>query len=246
MPSTAIDLAGQRARLYFMCGKMAAGKSTLARELANAKGAILLVQDEYFEALYPGEIRSIEDFVRCSARLRSALTSHIRDLLSQGVSVVLDFPGNTRTQRQWFRELLKDTHVEHELHFIDAPDDLCKRQLKQRSAAQPAGAAWTTDAEFDAFTAYFRPPAADEGFNVVRHPRPESQSLRGTLRPAVRPDIPALQRVRLAVRENRLSDPTRISETDYVAAMEELGRTWVIEEGGDVVAFASGYATGTV
>jgi GNAT superfamily N-acetyltransferase len=67
-----------------------------------------------------------------------------------------------------------------------------------------------------------------------------------TLRPAVRPDIPALQRVRLAVRENRLSDPTRITEADYVAAMEELGRTWVIEEGGEVVAFASGYLTGGV
>ena len=67
-----------------------------------------------------------------------------------------------------------------------------------------------------------------------------------TPRPAVRSDIPALQRVRLAVRENRLSDPARITEADYVAAMEELGRTWVIEEGGEVVAFASGYATGSV
>lgn len=67
-----------------------------------------------------------------------------------------------------------------------------------------------------------------------------------TLRPAVRRDIPALQRVRLAVQENRLSDPTRITEADYVAAMEERGRTWVIEQGGEVVAFASGYAAGSV
>ena len=104
-----------------MCGKMAAGKSTYARGLARTKNAVLLVQDEFLGALYPGEIRSIEDFVRCSARVRDTLSLHVQDLLSRGVSVVLDFPGNTRAQRQWFRELFEGASVEHELHFIDAP-----------------------------------------------------------------------------------------------------------------------------
>jgi hypothetical protein len=76
---------------------------------------------------------------------------------------------------KWFRVLLEGTGVEHELHFIDVPDDLCKRQLRQRSAALPAGSAWTTDAEFDALTAYFEPPAADEKFNVIRHERASTQ-----------------------------------------------------------------------
>jgi hypothetical protein len=35
----------------------------------------------------------------------------------------------------------------------------------------PDGAPWTTDAEFDAVTAYFQPPSVDEGFHVVRHER---------------------------------------------------------------------------
>jgi hypothetical protein len=43
--------------------------------------------------------------------------------------------------------------------------------LKARSAHLPPGSAWTSDAAFDAITAYFRPPADDEGFTVVRHPR---------------------------------------------------------------------------
>lgn len=154
-----------------MCGKMAAGKSTHARRLARAKNAVLLVQDEFLDALYPGEIQSIQDFVKCSARLRDGLSLHIRDLLSRGVSVVLDFPGNTRAQRQWFRELFEGANVEHELHFIDAPDDLCKRQLRRRSEGLPAGSAWTTDAEFDAVTAYFQAPGEDERLNVIRHER---------------------------------------------------------------------------
>ena len=164
-------MSGELAKLYFMCGKMAAGKSTYAKELARTNNAVLFIQDEYLEALFPGEIRTIPDFVKYSARLRDALAPHIRTLLTRGISVVLDFPANTRVQRQWFREILDRANVEHELHFIDAPDDLCKRQLKQRSASLPAGAPWTTDAEFDAITAYFQSPAGDEGFNVITHER---------------------------------------------------------------------------
>lgn len=67
-----------------------------------------------------------------------------------------------------------------------------------------------------------------------------------SLRLANRTDIPGMHRVRMAVRENTLSDPTRITEADYIAAMEDLGRTWVIEAEGEVVAFASGYAAGSV
>jgi len=160
-----------RAKLYFMCGKMAAGKSTHARELAQTRNAVLLVQDEFLGTLYAGDIRTIQDFVKYSARVRDALSLHIKDLLSRGVSVVLDFPGNTRVQRQWFREIFEDANVDHELHFIDIPNDLCKRQLRQRSTALPAGSAWTTDAEFDAITVYFQAPAEDENFNVIRHER---------------------------------------------------------------------------
>ncbi|HEY8878857.1 MAG TPA: ATP-binding protein [Roseateles sp.] len=159
------------ARLIFFCGKMAAGKSTLSRELAARHDAVLLVQDGWLEKLFPAEILTIPDFVRCSTRLREALGPHVVALLKRGTSVVLDFPGNTRSQRVWFRELFEQAGVAHELHFIDAPDELCKRQLRLRSQGLPEGAPWTTDAEFDAITAYFQPPDEDEGFVVIRHSR---------------------------------------------------------------------------
>lgn len=160
-----------QAKLLFMCGKMAAGKSTLARELAERENAVLIIQDEFLEQLFPGEIIAIADFVRYSARLRAALSPHICLLLSKGVSVVLDFPGNTRKQRAWFRDLFEQAKTAHELHFIDASDEVCKRQLKERSKGLPPGSAWTTEAEFDAITAYFEAPAIEEGFNVLRYER---------------------------------------------------------------------------
>jgi predicted kinase len=160
-----------KAKLFFFCGKMAAGKSILARELAERENAVLLVQDEFLERLFPGDIVDIPGFVKYSSRVKNALESHICSLLAMGVPVVLDFPGNTRNQRAWFRRLFEASEADHELHFIDAPDDLCKRQLKERSKGLPAGAAWTTDAEFDAITAYFEPPSVEEHFNVIRHER---------------------------------------------------------------------------
>jgi len=159
------------ATLIFLCGKMAAGKSTLAKSLAEREHAVLLVQDELLDHLFPGEITDIPGFVRYSSRLKNALGPHVCALLSMGVSVVLDFPGNTRAQRAWFRELFERAGAGHELHFVDASDALCKRQLRARSTDLPDGAPWTTDAEFDAVTAYFQPPSADEGFHVVRHER---------------------------------------------------------------------------
>jgi predicted kinase len=145
---------------------MAAGKSTLSRELAERENAVLLVQDEFLERLFPGEIVDVPGFVKYSSRVKDALGPHICSLLSRGVSVVLDFPGNTRKQRAWFRHLFEASEAEHELHFIDASDEFCKRQLKERSRGLPAGTAWTTDAEFDAITAYFEPPSIAKNTSI--------------------------------------------------------------------------------
>ena len=159
------------AKLIFLCGKMAAGKSTLAKELAERDHAILIVQDQFLDSLYPDEILDISGFVKYSTRLKNALEPHVSALLAKGVTVVLDFPGNTKAQRAWFRGMIERANVEHELHFVDASDAVCKRQLEDRSKHLPPGSPWTTDAEFEAVTAYFQPPSSEEGFNVVRHER---------------------------------------------------------------------------
>jgi predicted kinase len=158
-------------KLIFFCGKMAAGKSTLARALAARERAVMLSQDTLAEQLFPGKIVDIPSYLKYSTRLNGAIRPHVAELLTLGTSVVLDFPGNTRSQRAWFRSLFEQAGVGHELHFIDAPDALCKRQLHERSKMLPPGTPWTSEAEFDMIMAHFLPPAEDEGFNVIRHHR---------------------------------------------------------------------------
>lgn len=59
------------------------------------------------------------------------------------------------------------------------------------------------------------------------------------LRQATRDDIPDMHRIRLAVRENRLTS-TDVREEHYVSEIEASGRGWVLAEDDKVVAFAVG------
>ncbi|PSM50696.1 cell division protein ZipA [Chroococcidiopsis sp. CCALA 051] len=159
-----------KSTLFFFCGKMAAGKSTLARQIAKEYNAILFVEDELLAQLYPDEIVDIPSYIKYSPRLRTAISSHISDLLSREISVVLDFSANTINQRKWFRGLFEKANAAHELYFINATDDLCKRQLKERSKNQ-SESAFVSDMVFEEITKYFQPPSEEEQFNIVIYDR---------------------------------------------------------------------------
>ena len=145
---------------------MAAGKSTLAQKIAADASAILISEDAWLSELYSEEINDFNDYLTYSSRLKTIVLPHVQSLLKQGISVVLDFPGNTPNQRAWFRSIVDPIKVDHVLHYVDVSDERCKQQLRQRNQGKPEGAAFTTDAEFEAITKYFQPPTDEEGFNL--------------------------------------------------------------------------------
>ena len=154
--------------LYLLCGKIGAGKSTLARRLAARPATLLISEDHWTSNLFADDLKTIEDYGRFSARLRTAMAPHIADILRQGLSIVLDFPANTVTNRIWMRSLITGANVAHELHWLDVPDDICKQRLRERNA-RGEHPFQVSDAEYAQFTSYFVPPGPDEGFNVVVH-----------------------------------------------------------------------------
>lgn len=158
-----------RGTLYLFCGKMAAGKSSLARTLEDRHEAVRISEDLLLAELYPGEVHDIASYVRCSTRIKRALEPHICALLERGVSVVLDFPANTRRQREWMLGLIAKTQAPHELHFLDVPDEVCLSRLAKRAAEQPEHRATDTREMFLATAAHFQPPSTEEGFMLIRH-----------------------------------------------------------------------------
>ena len=156
------------ATLHLLCGKIAAGKSTLAAELVRQPNTVSISEDFWMTRLYPGEVLTIEDYSNRSARLCAAIGPHLVDLLQGGLSVVLDFQANTVSRRAWMRGIIDRSGAAHRLHHLDMSDEVCRARLHQRNAAGTHEYT-VTDAEFELFTRYFAAPTPDEGFDVVVH-----------------------------------------------------------------------------
>ena len=87
-------------------------------------------------------------------------------------------------------------------------------------------------------------PVAREWFRVI-YSAPQARA-EPVLRQAVRADVAGIQRVRHAVKENRLTSRV-IGDDEVVDAIERTGRGWVVKVGSQVVAFAVGNAeTGNI
>ena len=163
-------MAPGTATLYCIYGNIAAGKTTLARKLAAQHGAVLLCEDEWLVRLEV-EINNFDDFRKHARRLRAAIGPHVVELLRLGTAVVLDFAANTVNDRAWVRSLFEAAHAAHELHVIEAPEDVCKARLRVRNETKPEGLYFGHVPEefFGPVTSLIVPPAEAEGFNVIRH-----------------------------------------------------------------------------
>ena len=154
--------------LYLFCGKIGAGKSTLAQNLASRSATLLVSEDHWTSILFADELKTIDDYGRLSTRLCAAMAPHIVAILQQGLSVVLDFQANTVSRRNWMRTVITQANVAHELHWLDVPDVICRQRLHERNV-RGGHPFQVSDIEYDQFTRYFVPPDPKEGFHIVLH-----------------------------------------------------------------------------
>ncbi|MCB0414887.1 MAG: ATP-binding protein [Bdellovibrionales bacterium] len=155
-----------KAKLYLICGKIASGKSTLAKKLADENSAILLEQDKWLATLYPEEIVTIEDYIKSFKRLSAVIGPHVIEILKQNISVVLDFPGNTLKIRSWMKNLADQAHCPVELHFLDVSDEVCLKRLQLRNESN-LHEYKTNEDEFFQISKYFEAPSKDEGVELI-------------------------------------------------------------------------------
>lgn len=127
---------------------------------------MLLSEDEWLAALYPGQVRSLDDYVRFSGLLGPLLKGHVQNILATGTDVVMDFPANTVAQRGWFRRLVSEIGALHEMIYLDTSEDICLRQIARRRREQPERASFDTEHVFHRVTRHFEEPSSDEGLNV--------------------------------------------------------------------------------
>ena len=156
--------------MHFISGKAGAGKTWLARRIAQSAPAIVFCEDEWMSRL-ADPIENLQQYLAAARKIRSVIAPLSVDLLKLGTSVVFDFAGNTVNDRRWVRSIFEAAGSDHQLHCLPADDDICKTRVQQRNISQPAGLFYghVTDRQVDEVNKYFTPPGPDEGFIVVVH-----------------------------------------------------------------------------
>jgi predicted kinase len=158
------------AALHLIAGKAGAGKTTLARRLAQTLPAIAICEDEWMAKL-AGPVENLEQYLAAARRIRSITGPLATELLTLGTSVVFDFGGNTRRERLWVRSLCEPAGSSPVLHYIQASDDVCRQRVLDRNASRPVGLYFgdVTIEQLDEVNRFFEPPTPDEGFEIVPH-----------------------------------------------------------------------------
>ncbi len=154
--------------LHILCGKIASGKSTLSSSLASSPITVVISEDQWLFLCYGDEMKTIEDYVRCSAKLKNAMKLHVISLLKAGVSVVLDFPANTVANRKWMMSIINESCADHILHYLNVSSEICKSRLQARNQSA-ASHFVVTDEQFELISQYFTEPEPEEGFNIIQY-----------------------------------------------------------------------------
>jgi len=163
--------AAVSATLHFVYGKPGAGKTSLARELAETVPAVLFVEDEWLAALND-TIATLPQYLEASRRARAVIAPMATRILALGTSVVFDFAANTVSGRAWVRSIFEAAGAGHVLHVLDVSDAEAKRRVRARNADKPAGL-WfgdVSDELVDAVLPHIVPPSPAEGFTIRSAP----------------------------------------------------------------------------
>lgn len=152
--------------LYFLIGKMGAGKSTYSTKLSADLAAVLISEDEWLNKLYPNEINDFDDFLVRHAKLLNLLGPHVQQILKAGSSVVLDFPANTVKDRQRYLNIANEIDAPHKAIYLNVSNELCLAQIAKRRLGQPERVKFDTPEVFEMVTQYFEEPDESEGIVI--------------------------------------------------------------------------------
>ena len=140
-------------RLIIICGLPGSGKTTHARTLEVRLNAVRFSADEWLDAL---AINLWDEEAR--ARVESLQWQLAQQLLSRGVTVVIEWGTWGRSERDELRLGAHKLGAAAELHYLMAPIDVLFKRVQQRSMENPP----IERKDLEQWLAKFQEPTSEE------------------------------------------------------------------------------------
>jgi predicted kinase len=150
---------GPRPTLHLTVGLPGVGKTTLARELERATGALRLTPDEWMVPLFG---LRWTDFGDKRDLLEGRLVWVAHRVLLAGASVILDFGCWSPDERHALRAIADLSGADFELHYLRLPEDERRKRAEARWRESPEETFEMTPEDHERWRAQFIPPTPDE------------------------------------------------------------------------------------
>lgn len=161
------------ATIHILCGSTGAGKTAMARRLAEERGAIRFSIDDWLKTLFHPDLPPSHDISWILDRIERCETEIwklVLQISARDVDTVLDLGFSKKTHREKFRALALDAGIHVQLHYLTAPSEVRRARVRERNATKSETYSFQVpDPMFDFMEGFFEPPEGEElaGANVV-------------------------------------------------------------------------------
>ena len=151
------------AKVMLICGKIASGKSVYAERIKKEENAVMLSVDELVLSVLGSELGDRHDEI--TNRVQAYFFEKSVEIVQAGSNVLLDWGFWTKEKRAAARAFYNSRGIECEMHYIDTPEDVWRRNIELRNQAVLAGetsAYFVDEGLMQKIESLFETPAKEE------------------------------------------------------------------------------------
>ena len=158
----------QNTKVYLICVRPCAGKTTHAKHLESKLNAIRFSTDEWMSTLYNIDGNFDEKYRNNKLKCKELIWKLCKSLIPLGIDIILDFGFWKKFERDAYKSKIKETGATPILHYLPAPNNTLKGRIKNRNKNLPFGVFYISDINFEKWISWFEPPLKDEEAIVIK------------------------------------------------------------------------------